>query len=56
VLEPDSWTIKNGTFQQHDVLNKEHLQYQECKEILQQIIVDRNKGIKFSTDLVGKIK
>jgi molybdenum cofactor biosynthesis enzyme MoaA len=56
VLEPDSWTIKNGTFQQHDVLNKEHLQYQECKEILQQIIVDRNKGIKFSPNLSGKIK
>ena len=41
VSEPDTWTIKNGTFQQHDVLNKDHIQYQECKQIIQTIESDR---------------
>jgi molybdenum cofactor biosynthesis enzyme MoaA len=55
VLEPDAWTIKNGTFNQHDVLYKEHPQYQECKEIIQRIIVDKNNSIMISPDLMSKI-
>jgi sulfatase maturation enzyme AslB (radical SAM superfamily) len=55
VLYPDVWTIKNGTFQQHDVLNKEHSQYQECKKIIQQIMIVKNKGIMFSPNLISKI-
>jgi MoaA/NifB/PqqE/SkfB family radical SAM enzyme len=56
VLDPDAWTIKNGTFQQHDVLNKEHSQYQECKKIIQQIMIDKNKGIRFTPDLTSKVR
>jgi molybdenum cofactor biosynthesis enzyme MoaA len=56
VLEPDAWTIKNGTFKQHDVLNNQHPQYQECKEIIQQIITDKNKNIVFCPSLMSKIK
>jgi molybdenum cofactor biosynthesis enzyme MoaA len=56
VLEPDAWTIKNGTFQQHDVLNIEHPQYQECKEIINKIISNRNRKITFAFDIKNKIK
>jgi molybdenum cofactor biosynthesis enzyme MoaA len=56
VLEPDAWTIKNGTFQQHDVLNIEHFQYQECKEIINKIISNKNRKITFAFDIKNKIK
>lgn len=56
VLEPDAWTIKNGTFQQHDVLNKEHAQYQECKQLIQKIVSNTFQHIHFSFDLKAKIK
>jgi MoaA/NifB/PqqE/SkfB family radical SAM enzyme len=56
VLEPDTWTIKNGTFQQHDVLNKDHIQYQECKQIIQTIMSNKFQHINFSFDLKAKIK
>ena len=56
VLDPDVWTIKNGTFQQHDVLNKGHIQYEECKQIVRQIMLDNNKGIMFSPDLKSKVR
>ena len=56
VLEPDAWTIKNGTFNQHDVLNHEHPQYQNCKTIIQQLVAAEPKGINFSFDLMGKIQ
>jgi molybdenum cofactor biosynthesis enzyme MoaA len=56
VLEPDAWTIKNGTFRQHDVLNCKHPQYQDCKTIIQQLIAAKPKGVAFSFDLLGKIK
>lgn len=56
VLEPDAWTIKNGTFKQHDVLNHAHPQYQECKKIVQQLASSRPYGINFSFDLMSKIK
>lgn len=56
VLEPDAWTIKNGTFQQHDVLNKDHIQYQECKQIIQTIMSNNFRHINFSFDLKAKIK
>lgn len=56
VLEPDAWTIKNGTFRQHDVLSKEHVQYQKCVEIINKIISDRNRKITFSFDIKNKIK
>lgn len=33
---PDKWTIRNGTFIEHNVLNPAHPQYQQCKEIVAQ--------------------
>ena len=56
VLEPDVWTIKNGTFTQHDVLNNKHPQYQNCKTIIQQLVAAEPKGVNFSFDLMGKIQ
>jgi MoaA/NifB/PqqE/SkfB family radical SAM enzyme len=56
VLEPDAWTIKNGTFKQHDVLNSKHPQYQDCKTIIQQLMAAKPRGVAFSFDLLGKIK
>jgi len=56
VFEPDIWTIKNGTFQQHDVLNRDHIQYQECKQIIQTIMSNNFQHINFSFDLKAKIK
>ena len=56
VLEPDAWTIKNGTFKQHNVLDHAHPQYQECKTIIQQLYSKRASGINFSFDLMSKIK
>jgi hypothetical protein len=31
---PDAWTIKNGNFRDHDVLNSEHPEFEQCKKIL----------------------
>jgi molybdenum cofactor biosynthesis enzyme MoaA len=56
VLEPDAWTIKNGTFKQHDVLNNQHHQYEECKQLIQTLITSSPKNINFSFDLRAKIK
>lgn len=56
VLEPDIWTIKNGTFQQHDVLNNVHPQYQECKKMIQELILNKHKNINFSFDLKTNIQ
>ena len=56
VLDPDAWTIKNGTFKQHDVLNKQHQQYEECKQLIQKLITSSPKNINFSFDLRAKIK
>ena len=35
VVNPDPWTIVNGTFREHNVLDKRHELYAECKEIVQ---------------------
>ncbi|NDB34578.1 MAG: hypothetical protein EB023_04370 [Flavobacteriia bacterium] len=32
--DPDEWTIKNGTYLQHNVLDKGHPDYLECKSIV----------------------
>jgi pyruvate-formate lyase-activating enzyme len=31
---PDTWTIQNGTFQDHNVLDRYHPNYSKCREIL----------------------
>lgn len=56
VLEPDAWTIKNGTFKQHDVLDNTHPQYKECKQMIQTIILATPQYVRFSFDLMAKIK
>lgn len=35
---PDEWTIKNGTFQEHNVLDKRHDLYAECKTVVESIL------------------
>jgi molybdenum cofactor biosynthesis enzyme MoaA len=34
VLNPDSWTIKNGTLLDHDVLHKAHPEHNECVAVI----------------------
>lgn len=43
---PDAWTIANGTFQDHNVLNPEHPDHQECLSILREL--ENSKGINFT--------
>jgi MoaA/NifB/PqqE/SkfB family radical SAM enzyme len=42
VLQPDAWTIANGTFVDHDVLHYEHENYLECKNIIQSVRNETN--------------
>lgn len=35
VANPDAWTIKNGTYVQHNVLDSAHPNYNECRQIVQ---------------------
>jgi molybdenum cofactor biosynthesis enzyme MoaA len=35
-VDPDVWTIHNGIFQDHDVLDVRHPEFDQCKQILQQ--------------------
>lgn len=55
VLNPDAWTLKNGTFKQHDVLDNKHPRYQDCKAIVQQLVQRKFKRVAFSFDLMRKI-
>lgn len=41
-VNPDTWTIKNGTFQQHNVLDSAHPNYNECKQIVQSLNNPKN--------------
>lgn len=42
VVNPDQWTIKNGTFKEHNVLDQRHELYTECKEIVQSVLTNKN--------------
>jgi hypothetical protein len=37
VETPDTWTIKNGTYLDNNVLDQNHTLYAECKEIVQSV-------------------
>lgn len=50
VLNPDDWTIKNGTFIQHNVLDKQHPDYQECIQIVE--LVKSTKNINLAPRLM----
>ena len=49
VLEPDTWTIANGTFIEHNVLSHEHENFLHCKNIIDFV---RNKKNVFVTHRV----
>jgi molybdenum cofactor biosynthesis enzyme MoaA len=50
VINADEWTIANGTFVQHNVLNKQHADYQECKKIVES--ARSFKNIVFSSNIL----
>jgi hypothetical protein len=53
-VNPDSWTIVNGTFNQNNVLNPQHINYAECKNILNRIAMLSGK-IQFSSNILSKM-
>lgn len=53
VLEPDQWTIRNGTFRYHNVLDSEHPDYVECKQIINKARSNRN--LVFTPPLLHKV-
>jgi molybdenum cofactor biosynthesis enzyme MoaA len=38
---PDEWTIKNGTYREHNVLDNRHESYAECKTIVESVLSNR---------------
>jgi len=53
VLNPDAWTIKNGTLADHDVLCKTHPEYSKCVDVVNSVIAanKHNKKIMFASRL-----
>ena len=53
VLNPDDWTIKNGTLLDHDVLRKAHPEHTECQNIVKSAIEanKNNRKIVFESRL-----
>jgi molybdenum cofactor biosynthesis enzyme MoaA len=49
----DSWTIKNGIFLDHDVLNKNHPNYSEVKQII--LKHQHHEYINFSSNVIQQI-
>ena len=37
VVNPDTWSIKNGIYQEHDVLNLAHPEHESCKNLLKEV-------------------
>lgn len=52
VPNPDHWTIKNGCFIDHDVLNKQHPCYQDCQTIVENL---RGSRIKFEPVVLERL-
>ena len=46
---PDEWTIKNGTYREHNVLDSRHDLYAECKTIVESVL--SNKRLLFHARL-----
>jgi molybdenum cofactor biosynthesis enzyme MoaA len=38
---PDAWAIVNGTYMQHNVLNPQHPEYQQCRDIVSEVQQER---------------
>jgi molybdenum cofactor biosynthesis enzyme MoaA len=50
---PDTWTIINGTYLDHDVLNQSHLNYVQCKNTIKKLITQHaGKPVNFSPKLL----
>jgi molybdenum cofactor biosynthesis enzyme MoaA len=47
---PDEWTIKNGTYREHNVLDSRHQSYIECKTVVESVF--HNKKLQFHPRLV----
>jgi MoaA/NifB/PqqE/SkfB family radical SAM enzyme len=58
VLNPDEWTIKNGTLEDHDVLCHTHPEYNKCVDIVNSAIAanKHNKKITFLPRLKSLIQ
>lgn len=52
VPDPDTWTIKNGYFIDHDVLNKQHPGHRDCQRIVDAL---RNTEIKFEPVVLERL-
>jgi MoaA/NifB/PqqE/SkfB family radical SAM enzyme len=49
----DTWTIQNGVFSDHDVLDNTHINYQAAKDMIAKNLGEKN--IQFSTGLLERI-
>jgi len=45
VVNPDSWTLKHGTFMDHNVLDSNHENFKECKRIIQEVLNTKNPKV-----------
>jgi molybdenum cofactor biosynthesis enzyme MoaA len=46
VKYPDEWTIKNGTYPEHNVLDNRHELYAECKIIVESVLTNQRLNIQ----------
>lgn len=55
---PDSWTIANGTFQNHNVLNPLHNNYRQCRALIQDQLAQHqhNQNIVFNKRVLQLLK
>ena len=53
---PDKWTIINGTYPDHNVLNPLHPEYQQCREVIMEILKDKPSFINVSPQVRNLLK
>ena len=51
VKNPDAWTIKNGTFMDHNVLTSDHINFEKCRQIVKELIESKNTQVQPNTRL-----
>lgn len=49
VKYPDAWTIKNGTFREHNILDSNHELYEQCQTVVKSVI--NTRGINLTPRL-----
>jgi len=52
--DPNIWTIQNGIFSDHNVLDHNHINYSECKQLIEQY--QNYENIKFNPQILNLIK